>query len=119
MPPPSAHPEPADSSRPRRLSGGRLRRIGARAAAIAVVAAALTVPTGANALGRSELSDASRPRGQTASDNSELPALSPQPQQIMAREDGFGWGGMVGLVRGDQADSAAEDVVRAVLERAG
>ncbi|MFI5709584.1 beta-N-acetylglucosaminidase domain-containing protein [Kribbella sp. NPDC051620] len=45
--------------------------------------------------------------------------VSPQPQQVTNRTDGFALTSVVGLVRGKDSDADSERVVRQVLERAG
>jgi hyaluronoglucosaminidase len=45
--------------------------------------------------------------------------VTPEPQQVISRRDGFDLGRTVGLVRGPTTDADAERVVRATLDRAG
>lgn len=45
--------------------------------------------------------------------------VSPQPQQVTNRSDGFALTPMVGLVRGKDSDADSERVVRQLLDRAG
>lgn len=49
----------------------------------------------------------------------DAPTISPQPQQLTIRSDGFQLGTTVGLVRGATTDADAERVVRETLAKAG
>src|SRR3954467_5250037 len=47
------------------------------------------------------------------------PAITPEPQQVVQRNDGFPLTPVVGLVRTSRSDADAERVVREALDRAG
>jgi hyaluronoglucosaminidase len=56
---------------------------------------------------------------QAAEAGAGVTAVTPEPQQVTSRPDGFTLGRSVDLVRGPTADADAERVLRAGLERAG
>lgn len=61
------------------------------------------------------------PPGAAAADTppSEASVVSPEPQQLTQRDDGFPITPVVGLVRGKDSDADSERVLRQVLQRAG
>ena len=59
------------------------------------------------------------PPGAAAAPPSQAALVSPEPQQLTQRPDGFPITPVVGLVRGKDSDADSERVLRQVLQRAG
>src|SRR2546423_11647951 len=62
---------------------------------------------------------AQQPGAQASAQAAQPAAVSPEPQQLVQRRDGFPITPVVGLVRTARTDADAERVVRQALERAG